>query len=94
MKSIAIALLLGVASSKKLHKKDAPQYFNEPTWNEKFASATGFAEQKDAPQYFNEPTWNEKFPSATGFSQDRIQGPPFFNEPAFNDRMPAGAGFM
>jgi hypothetical protein len=45
MKSIAIALLLGVASSKKLHKKDAPHYFNEPTWNEKFASATGFAEQ-------------------------------------------------
>ena len=44
MKSIAIALLLGVASSKKLTKKDAPEYFNSPTWNEKYPSATGFAE--------------------------------------------------
>lgn len=43
MKSIAIALLLGAASAKRLHKKDAPEYFNTPTWNEKNPSATGFS---------------------------------------------------
>ena len=71
MKSIAIALLLGAASAKRLHKKDAPPYFNTPTWNEKYPSATGFAQEKsaDAPPYFNQPTWNEKFPSATGFAE-------------------------
>jgi hypothetical protein len=55
MKSIAVALLLGVTSAKKLHKKDAPAYFNQPTWNEKFPSATGFVQEKsgDAPPYFN-----------------------------------------
>ena len=34
---------LRVASAKKLHKKDAPEYFNTPTWNEKYPSATGLA---------------------------------------------------
>merc|ERR1719434_492175 len=40
MKSAVIALFLGAASAAKL--ADAPPYFNEPTWNERMASAGGF----------------------------------------------------
>merc|ERR1719230_1378101 len=36
----AIALFLGAASAIKV--QDAPPYFNEPTWNERMASAGGF----------------------------------------------------
>merc|ERR1719327_1615732 len=40
MKSAVIALFLGATSAVKL--QDAPPYFNEPTWNERMASAGGF----------------------------------------------------
>merc|ERR1719515_89629 len=40
MKSAVIALFLGAASAIKV--QDAPPYFNEPTWNERMASAGGF----------------------------------------------------
>jgi hypothetical protein len=41
MKSV-VALLLASASAIKL--SDAPPYFNEPTWTEKFPSASGFVQ--------------------------------------------------
>merc|ERR1719476_582766 len=40
MKSAVIALFLGATSAVKIG--DAPPYFNEPTWNERMASAGGF----------------------------------------------------
>merc|ERR1719379_762224 len=40
MKSAVIALFLGATSAIKM--QDAPPYFNEPTWNERMASAGGF----------------------------------------------------
>merc|ERR1712227_258152 len=40
MKSAVIALFLGVTSAVKV--QDAPPYFNEPTWNERMPSASGF----------------------------------------------------
>ena len=40
MKSTVIALFLG--STAAIRMGDAPPYFNEPTWNERMASAGGF----------------------------------------------------
>ena len=40
MKSAVIALFLGATTAIKM--QDAPPYFNEPTWNERMASAGGF----------------------------------------------------
>jgi len=42
MKSTVIALFIGATSAVKL--QDAPPYFNQPTWNEKFPSAAGFVQ--------------------------------------------------
>jgi hypothetical protein len=49
---------------------DAPPYFNEPTWNEKFPSATGFHQAQsfvEGPEGFGEPAYNERMPSSAGF---------------------------
>ena len=55
-KFVNSAVLLASASAVRL--TDAPPHFNEPTWNESYPSAGGFAQVKDAPPYFNEPTFN------------------------------------
>ena len=41
MKSVVLAFI-GAASAHQA--QDAPPYFNEPTWNEKYPSASGFVE--------------------------------------------------
>lgn len=41
MKSIVLAALLGSINSVALSSKDAPPYFNEPTFRQTWASAAG-----------------------------------------------------
>merc|ERR550514_781540 len=48
MKSATLALFLGGAAALKL--RDAPPFFSEPTWNEKFPSASGLVQTGSACQ--------------------------------------------